>query len=239
LRDEMEIMFNLEQSIAEWRRQMLAAGIKTPVPLEELEIHLREDVENQMRSGLDAQTAFETTVRQIGQTGDLKNEFAKAGGTVYEQMKQFFGNLAGIPDYQPATNMNMNTSLQTPEPRWATYFKNITFILPAILLWAGSCVFVLPKLKQICSVSNTVLPTPMLAALALSDFFKHNYFGAAVLTAVFVLVLLEWRSRWWGRRRRLVFGIAAFLLNSTALIFITTLFVLAVIAGSNLLNHAR
>ena len=37
-------MFDLEQSIAEWRRQMLAAGIKTPVPLEELEIHLREDI---------------------------------------------------------------------------------------------------------------------------------------------------------------------------------------------------
>jgi hypothetical protein len=29
-------MFKLEQSIMEWRRQMLAAGIKAPVPLEEL-----------------------------------------------------------------------------------------------------------------------------------------------------------------------------------------------------------
>ena len=44
-------MFDLEQSIAEWRRQMLAAGIKTPVPLEELEIHLREEIEQQMKSG--------------------------------------------------------------------------------------------------------------------------------------------------------------------------------------------
>ena len=37
-------MFGLEQAIADWRQQMLAAGIKTPVPLEELEIHLREDI---------------------------------------------------------------------------------------------------------------------------------------------------------------------------------------------------
>jgi len=37
-------MFSLEKSISEWRRQMLAAGIKTPVPLEELEIHLREEI---------------------------------------------------------------------------------------------------------------------------------------------------------------------------------------------------
>jgi hypothetical protein len=46
-------MFNLEQSIIEWRKQMLAAGIKTPVPLDELEIHLREEIERQMASGLD------------------------------------------------------------------------------------------------------------------------------------------------------------------------------------------
>ena len=42
-------MFNLEQSIADWRRQMLAAGIKMPVPLEELESHLREDIAQQMQ----------------------------------------------------------------------------------------------------------------------------------------------------------------------------------------------
>ncbi len=37
-------MFNLEQSIAEWRQQMLAAGPKNPTPLNELESHLREDM---------------------------------------------------------------------------------------------------------------------------------------------------------------------------------------------------
>ena len=45
-------MFDLEKAIADWRRQMLAAGIKTPVPLEELESHLREEIEQQMKSGL-------------------------------------------------------------------------------------------------------------------------------------------------------------------------------------------
>ena len=44
-------MLDLDQAIAEWRKQMLAAGIKTPVPLEELDIHLREDIEQQMKSG--------------------------------------------------------------------------------------------------------------------------------------------------------------------------------------------
>jgi hypothetical protein len=68
-------MFQLEQAISEWRRQMLAAGIKTPVPLEELESHLREEIERQMKSGLDKQKAFEISVRQIGQPKTLKKEF--------------------------------------------------------------------------------------------------------------------------------------------------------------------
>jgi hypothetical protein len=51
-------MFDLEQSILEWRKQMLAAGIKTPVPLEELESHLREDIAQQMKSGTNPNKLF-------------------------------------------------------------------------------------------------------------------------------------------------------------------------------------
>ncbi len=70
-------MFDLAQSIAEWRRQMLAAGVKTPVPLEELEGHLREEIERQMRAGMDAAFAFDAAVRQIGEPPFIKTEFTK------------------------------------------------------------------------------------------------------------------------------------------------------------------
>lgn len=70
-------MFNLEQSIAEWRKQMLAAGIKTPVLLDELESHLREEIERRMKLGANAQLAFEMTVSQLGHGAELKAEFAK------------------------------------------------------------------------------------------------------------------------------------------------------------------
>ncbi|MGA9778775.1 MAG: hypothetical protein WBS33_10950 [Verrucomicrobiia bacterium] len=70
-------MFDLEQSIADWRRQMFAAGIKTPVPLDELENHLREEIERQMKSGLGAQQAFATAAERIGQANMLKKEFKK------------------------------------------------------------------------------------------------------------------------------------------------------------------
>jgi hypothetical protein len=73
-------MFELEQSISAWRRKMLAAGIKTPVPLDELESHLREEIERQMQLGENAQQAFEVAVARIGRAEVLKAEFAKAKG---------------------------------------------------------------------------------------------------------------------------------------------------------------
>jgi hypothetical protein len=74
-------MFSLEQSIADWRRQMLTAGIKTPVPLEELEIHLREEVERQMKAGANEQKAFEISALRIGQAKMLDSEFKKSERT--------------------------------------------------------------------------------------------------------------------------------------------------------------
>lgn len=74
-------MFDLEQSIAEWRRQMLAGGIKDSAVLDELESHLRDAFERQAQSASSPQEAFEIAVRQIGQPGALQTEFAKAGAT--------------------------------------------------------------------------------------------------------------------------------------------------------------
>ena len=215
---------------------MLAAGIKSPVPLEELESHLREEIEQEMKSGFNEQKAFEIAIQRIGQTGALKTEFSKIGGTADEQLKQFVCTIAGVPNHPLSTNMN--TSCQNIEPRWATYFKTLAFVFPAIIFWVGSCMFIVPKLKQICLVSNTQVPKPMLTVLGLSELFKNHLFVASIVI-IFALILLEWRSRWWRRQRRLVFGISAFLLNSTALISITTMFVLAVLAAANLLNHAK
>jgi hypothetical protein len=73
-------MFNLEQSITEWRRRMLAAGIQTPEPLGELEIHLREEIERLRETGLNEQMVFESAVADLGPAGSLKSEFSRAHG---------------------------------------------------------------------------------------------------------------------------------------------------------------
>jgi hypothetical protein len=70
-------MFSFDQAITEWRRQMAADGFKTPEALNELEAHLRDAVEHQVRLGLSAEQAFERAVRQLGNANTLKSEFAK------------------------------------------------------------------------------------------------------------------------------------------------------------------
>ena len=79
-------MFDLENSIAQWRTQMQAAGIKTSVPLEELELHLREEIDRLMRTGLAEQAAFEISVRQLGQPQALKTEFKKNSSTAGKKL---------------------------------------------------------------------------------------------------------------------------------------------------------
>ena len=70
-------MFNLEIKIAGWRKQLLAAGIKSPVPLDELESHLREEIERLVESGLGEQGAFISAVQKIGPVHVLRSEFGK------------------------------------------------------------------------------------------------------------------------------------------------------------------
>jgi len=73
-------MFNLDQAIAEWRRQMIAGKIKSAEVLDELESHVREDAERKIRSGMNPPQAFEASVRAIGRGDTLKAEFAKVEG---------------------------------------------------------------------------------------------------------------------------------------------------------------
>jgi hypothetical protein len=70
-------MFNLEHAITEWRRHMIAGGIKPSTTLDELENHLREENERQLRGGATDQDAFVIAVQRIGDARLLKDEFKK------------------------------------------------------------------------------------------------------------------------------------------------------------------
>jgi len=82
-------MFNLEQALAAWRRQMAAGGITSAEVLDELESHLRDDVEEQVRAGADAQAAFVSAVLRIGPAAALKKEFTKSTRPTAERRRLF------------------------------------------------------------------------------------------------------------------------------------------------------
>jgi hypothetical protein len=70
-------MFNLEQAISEWRQKMSSAGVRSPVPLDELENHLRDEIDIREQTGANPQDAFESAVQQFGDAAFIKGEFAK------------------------------------------------------------------------------------------------------------------------------------------------------------------
>lgn len=80
-------MRDLEEKIAQWRKQMIAGGVKSPAVLDELESHLREEIDRQMRTGADAERAFQVAAQKIGTAKALKTEFRKNGsGSMLEKL---------------------------------------------------------------------------------------------------------------------------------------------------------
>lgn len=239
-------MFELDQAVSEWRQQMLAAGLEAPELLDELESHLRDDVDRKVQSGLKPPEAFSAAVRQIGQPEALHAEFARAGHTLSATLKHLLLVFAGIPNPQLITNMNTTYPQTGLEPRWASYLKTSAFTLPAVGAWFFCLVFLVPKLDEMCHDAGTSLfaldgvPGVFKAFGAVVQFMvclSRNTFwvsGALLL----VLGLLEWRSRGWPRYRRAALGTGAFVVNLLVLVSITMLVLTACIVAPNL-HHAR
>ena len=106
----------------------------------------------------------------------------------------------------------------------------MTFLTPPIFVWAVSCIFVFPKLKQIWRDAD-FLDSTMMAFMQTSDFFiQHGV--VMTLGVVAMLILVEWRSGgWWPRYRRASVGTMVFILNSAVLILIATMLCSAMIAA--------
>src|SRR5260370_26980561 len=141
-------MFELERAISDWRREMQCRGIKGAETLDELESHLRDDLEEQVRSGMEIQQAFDAVRGRIGQSDSLGLEFKKIRfAELFRELKNALFTLLGVPNYNLITNMNTSFSSSEVEARWASYIKASTLLAPSSILWMFSCLFIMPKLK--------------------------------------------------------------------------------------------
>lgn len=128
-------MFNLEQSITEWRRQMLAVGIKQAA-LEELESHLREEIEQQEKSGQTPQQAFEIAMKTIGPGTELNKEFKKTGDPLVTLVARFV-SLVGIGCGSIAFLLSLWCLflLFFNQPDWVMKIQGLAALATAIFSW--------------------------------------------------------------------------------------------------------
>jgi len=130
-------MFNLERSISEWRRKMIAVGIKSRAVIDELESHLREETERRIRSGESPAGAFLAAVHQIGQPEKLKAEFERVETQERKYMKRgliisagIMGVLVGMAFVMPAVAQYQHEGAMKNEEPWL-------FLMGALLTLAG------------------------------------------------------------------------------------------------------
>ena len=74
-------MSEFEERVRRWRESFREALGDRPEVIDELEAHLREDVEQLVRSGQSPEQAWETARARLGAPGQLAGEFAKLRAT--------------------------------------------------------------------------------------------------------------------------------------------------------------
>jgi hypothetical protein len=155
----------------EWRRQMLAAGMKGHA-LEELESHLCEEVESLIGEGRGASEAFETAVHRLGGRELLAAEFAKTTGDGRDRrLKLMVLGLTGIAYLAPLL-------LSAPKP-WNAMspteqllgLSAVTFTV--VSMFSGLCLYrLLPVIadKRIRTRIQIVSALPVFAWLGVFAF---------------------------------------------------------------------
>lgn len=127
---------NLEQVISDWRRELADGGITSEDVVDELESHLRDDIERRTRCGASPGGAFESAVKQMGEAKNLKVEFDKIQSKERKYMKRgliiggIVGVLVGMAFVMPAVAQYQHEGVMKNSEPWL-------FLLGSLLTLAG------------------------------------------------------------------------------------------------------
>ena len=143
----MNNIFDREDAIGSWRQQMVAVGIKKHAVLDELENHLREEVERRILRGAAEQDAFHKAIQQIGELDRLQAEFKKANINERNYMKRgliigtgILGVMVGMGFVTPAVAQYRQIGAMRNGEPWL-------FLLGSLLTLAG-CAMAIRGLKK-------------------------------------------------------------------------------------------
>ncbi|HWC61451.1 MAG TPA: permease prefix domain 1-containing protein [Verrucomicrobiae bacterium] len=133
----MTTVRNFDADIAEWRGQLFAAGIKDSRVLDELESHLREEIERRIHAGVDVRRAFQLAVARLGEPQALKVEFDRIEKRERKYMKRslmigvgILGVMVGMALVMPAVAQYRQIGVMRNNEPWL-------FLIGSLMTLAG------------------------------------------------------------------------------------------------------
>jgi hypothetical protein len=201
---------DLEARISEWRSHLLSRASISQSDADELEAHLRDQVETLTSAGLHDDEAFLVAVKRLGAVDALTSEFAR------EHSERLWKQLITGPDEATSSDLPVMLGwavaaaiaiqiprLVTPgnlDAMWSFYLRNAA---PIVLVWlAGSFVW-----KRHVTPKRLIMPVIVfIAGAVFANVYPYVRFGSTeILTGTHLLVLLwftvgfvylggEWRS---------------------------------------------
>lgn len=131
-----------------------------------------------------------------------------------------------------ATSLDKRT-----DTRWLTYFKALIFVLPSVVTWRFTCVWIIPKLREIFEAADLDLRTYGWLWHAPSILISLSDHGLLICVVLLVIVaLLEVYSRRWRQYRRITASILVWAVNVAVLVGLANLLVLATVAAPSLVQ---
>jgi hypothetical protein len=185
-------MFNLEEAIADWRRKMSATGIQS-AEVDELEDHLRDDIEQQILNGVDAQKAFDAAISRIGKAKMLQKEFERSSAPRKNSRQEFIEKFC----FGSAAFVLLANTLTLVEFNMIAWERITGFFIVALV---ASYLASVPFLNRLLSppaymrflktFKVLTLLTPAFLAVGIFSTFHANNFGMGILPTLSAWLIL-------------------------------------------------
>ena len=183
-------MPNLDERIGVWRESLRTASAASPETLDELEQHLREHVEELVRSGMPEATAFHRAVKQLGDDSTIAAEFQKLHQAVWWPIKVVTGVGVAV-----ALALAIILVSRLGSGRW-----NFLLAAHVFTVVLGYLATFLVGALGICFVAHRSLAE--LTSSRAHSLTRASYllgWVAASLTALGVILGMLWTKAEWGR----------------------------------------
>lgn len=220
----MEAGPTVEELFAEWRQHLMRHDSIAPDDVEELEDHLRSQIQDLQEAGLDEEEAFLLAVKRIGELNLISSEFAKEySERLWKQLVISPGTIVSSPvlrlDAMVAVGLAIAAAFAIKIPElFGVPFAGEDG--PAIFYFRNFSLFVLPFLatyfawkRELDWTGRLQLAAPFLAGLILVNTLPFQENGDTLILAGIHLPIALWfavgfayvGSRWKNRDERMNF----------------------------------